>query len=331
MPTINTLATHALNDTDLTDLLRDIDHPPREAYQKIASRARHLYEAAKQKSWNASLDLEWPESLPTDVSPTDEQDDPLAAFPPFENLSLAEQIDVRWQRHALEINDILHGEQAAMLLAAQLVNCLPDGTGKLFACSQVADEARHVEFFARYLHLLSRHLPEGKTQPPSPALARFIRQALQNPAWDMKLINCQILLESLALARFQELRRTTRIPLLRKALKLIMRDEARHTHFGIVHLRDYLKSLPAEMREAKGQYVLDQTVQLIHSDRPMGELARQFGWQSDPLRHHLRLARLRRSAVIQRQLTQLRDNMAEAALLTRATEMRLRRLSGISL
>ena len=63
----------------------------------------------------------------------------------------------------------------------------------------------------------------------------------------------------------------------------------------------------------------------------MGELARQFGWQSDPLRHHLRLARLRRSAVIQRQLTQLRDNMAEAALLTRATEMRLRRLSGISL
>lgn len=324
MPTIS-----SLDNRDLTALLRDIEHPPHNAHQKIASRARQLYEAAKQRSWNAALDLEWPESLPVNDPPIDRINDALTGFAPFQQLSLSQQTQIRWQQHALEINDILHGEQAAMLLAAQLVNCLPDGTGKLFACSQVADEARHVEFFARYLHLLSDHLPDCRTQPPTPALARLIRQALQEPRWDMKLINCQILIESLALARFQELRHTTRIPLLRNALKLILRDEARHTHFGIVHLRDHVNGLSPEAREVKSQYVLDQTVQLIHSDKPMGDLAARFGWEAATLRHHLRVARLRRSGLIQRQLAQLKDNMAQAALLTPTAEHRLRRLGGL--
>lgn len=324
MPTIS-----PITNRDLTALLSDIEHPPHDANQKIASRARQLYETAKQRSWNASLDLEWPDILPDNEPPIDAANDVLTGLAPFQQLSATHQTRIRWRQHALEINDILHGEQAAMLLAAQLVDCLPDGTGKLFACSQVADEARHVEFFARYLHLLSHHLPDGKTQPPTPALARLIRQSLQEPRWDMKLINCQILIESLALARFQELRRTTRIPLLRKALKLILRDEARHTHFGIVHLRDYVNGLPPEVREMKSQYVLDQTVQLIHSDKPMGDLAVRFGWDAATVRHHLRLARLRRTGLIQRQLAQLQDNLSQAALLTPTAEQRLRRLGGL--
>src|SRR5690554_4661534 len=111
-----------LDDHDLTALLRDISHPPHNAHERTASRARQLYEAAKQRSWNAALDLEWPDPLPMNEPPMDEVSDALTGFTAFHKLSLAQQTEVRWRQHALEINDILHGEQAAMLLAAQLVN-----------------------------------------------------------------------------------------------------------------------------------------------------------------------------------------------------------------
>jgi|SRR5690554_816925 len=260
----------------LTQTLRDIQQPPADATERISGRARRLYEAAKRRSWNATVDLSWPDELMTDTAPA-AGDGVLTGFAPFEALSLSQRTDIQWRLHALEINDILHGEQAAMLLASQLVTSLPDAAGRMFATSQAADEARHVEFFARYLQLIQNFLPDGRVQPPTPALATLILASLNESTWEMKLITCQVLIESIALARFQEIRQTSQIPFLRVGLARVLRDEARHTDFGTTQLRHHIESLPADVRVARSQYVLDQATRLIHSDAPIGDLAQRHG------------------------------------------------------
>ena len=51
------------------------------------------------------------------------------------------------------LSQFMHGEQGALLAAAQLVDSVPGSIRSSTRRSQVADEARHVEvFYNRYLH-----------------------------------------------------------------------------------------------------------------------------------------------------------------------------------
>ena len=50
------------------------------------------------------------------------------------------------------LSQFLHGEQGALLATAQLVDSVPWIDTKLYAATQVVDEARHVEVYNRYLH-----------------------------------------------------------------------------------------------------------------------------------------------------------------------------------
>ena len=45
----------------------------------------------------------------------------------------------------------MHGEQGALICTAQIVETVPWIDAKYYAATQVMDEARHVEVFARYL------------------------------------------------------------------------------------------------------------------------------------------------------------------------------------
>ena len=45
----------------------------------------------------------------------------------------------------------MHGEQGALLCTARIVETVPWIDAKYYAATQVMDEARHVEVFARYL------------------------------------------------------------------------------------------------------------------------------------------------------------------------------------
>jgi hypothetical protein len=192
-----------------------------------------LYELAKAGSWNASADVPWAHWPRSQHFPCTREGNPLCGFTPYEALTEAQQRELSWWQHGLELSEILHGEQAALQISAQLVQLLPDMQAKLFASAQVHDEARHVEFFARYLRETVGHI-----HPPSPALKALIQRALEETAWDRKLLICQVLIESLALAKFQELRRHCQAPALRYAIDLILRDEARHVRFGTEYLRE---------------------------------------------------------------------------------------------
>ena len=144
------------------------------------------------------------------------------------------------------LSQFLHGEQGALLATAQIVDAVPVIDAKLYAATQVMDEARHVEVYDRYL----REKLE-KVYPINPHLKTLLDQILTDSRWDMKYLGMQILVEGLALAAFGFIRAYANEPLLRDLTHYVMRDEARHVAFGVLSLRDfYAKNFTAaEMRE----------------------------------------------------------------------------------
>lgn len=290
-------------------------------YSEEKSRIHSLYELAKNKVWKTS-EAPWETLVDKRLPPSRRQFEPLAGFAPFDALPASRKIDCCWHRHALEISDILHGEQGALLVSSQLVSCMPDIEAKLFASSQVSDEAQHVEFFSRYL-LESI----GTVHPPSKPVADLIKVMVNDTRWDYKFIACQILIESLALARLQEIRRATLVPVLAYAIDFISADEARHVKFGTEVLRRHLSSLGADELQARSNFVIDNVVHLSSAMNIYTRVADEFGWSTRELRYHLRRSRIRQPQPRYDLFRQLMLNMKNVGLLTAETEQRLAALA----
>ena len=107
------------------------------------------------------------------------------------------------------------------------------------------DEARHVEVFSRYLdEKLSGHYPMNAH------LGLLIDDIVADPRWDMTYLGMQIMVEGLALAAFGFIHGITTEPLLKKLLRYVMADEARHVAFGVLSLQELYGELSsAELRE----------------------------------------------------------------------------------
>lgn len=289
-----------------------------ESQDRTASRNRSLYETANRKAWNASTDLHWNLADALNDFPTQKTAEPLSGFPAFESLCRRQRIALSWQRHAMDISEILHGEQGALLLASQLISGMPTHDGKLFASSQVSDEARHVDFFARYLQQTT-----GKVYPPSACLQDVLLTGLRHTNWEIKFIVCQLLIESLALARFSEIHQTTRLPLLRSGLELILRDEARHVKFGVDALKSAHDRLaPCEL-EKRSDFVINSALTLCNINTNSVRIAREQGWNVAALRKHLRHYQMRHPELARNRLRQLTLNMTHAGLMTDKTRQRL--------
>ena len=116
---------------------------------------------------------------------------------------------------------------------------------KYYASTQVMDEARHVEVFAKYLDTkLSGHYPINAH------LRMLLDDIIDDSRWDMTYLGMQIMVEGLALAAFGFIHQMTTEPLLKQLLRYVMSDEARHVAFGVLSLKEYYDELSdAEMRE----------------------------------------------------------------------------------
>jgi hypothetical protein len=111
--------------------------------------------------------------------------------------------------------------------------------GKLYGSTQVMDEGRHVEVFHRYLTTKLE-----KRYEINDNLYVIIDALMTDARWDVKFLGMQILIEGLALGAFGVIRRNTREPLLADLLRLVITDEARHVHFGVLALEHvYTKEL----------------------------------------------------------------------------------------
>jgi hypothetical protein len=170
---------------------------------------------------------------------------PLYGTPLWPRMSSRQKSDLRYHSQVHELSQFLHGEQAALICAAKIVQEAPSIEAKLYAATQVMDEARHMEVFRRLLDEKFRFV-----YPMTPPLATLIHQALSDPRWDFTYLAMQVLIEGLALTAFQRNRDYARNALCAAVNAYVMQDEARHVAFGRIVLRDhYLQLSPAERAE----------------------------------------------------------------------------------
>ena len=136
------------------------------------------------------------------------------------------------------LSQFMHGEQGALLCTAKIVETVPWIDAKYYAATQVVDEARHVEVFSRYLdEKLSGHYPMNAH------LGLLLDDIIADSRWDMTYLGMQIMVEGLALAAFGFIHQMTTEPLLKKLLRYVMADEARHVAFGVLSLQEYYQEL----------------------------------------------------------------------------------------
>jgi hypothetical protein len=232
-------------------------------YERERGQLVTLYNKAMASQWSSVTDLDWS----IDVDPerlVAEQDSPLLAVTrlagrlpgsPLATWSEKEYSQLGIEFFKASLSQFMHGEQGAMMTAAKIVETVPWIDAKYYASTQTMDEARHTEVFARYL---STKL--GEAYPMSPFLKGQIWSLLEDSRWDIAYLGMQIVIESLALAAFGDMLRRTQEPLLRKLLRYVMSDEARHVAFGVLTLSEFYSSLgSAELRERQ-EFLLDNTL-----------------------------------------------------------------------
>ncbi|TFH71516.1 ferritin-like domain-containing protein [Gammaproteobacteria bacterium LSUCC0112] len=210
-----------------------------------------LNKIAENKRWNPATDIDWIFRTGNQQFPCIPDANPLVGFDEYEKLPIDTRRQISWRYHKMEISEILHGEQLAMLCASQLMTLMPCMESRLFTSRQAADEARHFEFFRDYLDSV-----DLSVCPPSPALKRLTVEALQSPHWEIKLLICQVLIESLAMAQFSQLARTTQVTSLRQGLRRILDDEARHVKFGADYLAAHFQHHNADNIIVLSNYIM---------------------------------------------------------------------------
>jgi hypothetical protein len=210
---------------------------------------RVLYERAKQGQWEAA-------SLPWSTS-VDPMNPEVPIMPEgFFDFALLEAVgirsDAREQREMLTslaawtLSQFLHGEQGALFAAAQVIEAVQFFEGKLYGSTQVMDEGRHVEVFHRYV---TEKL--GKLYPINDNLFVIIDALMSDSRWDMKFLGMQIMVEGLALGAFSMIYKGTREPLLKQLLKMVIQDEARHVHYGVLALKEHVTKVLSERERAE--------------------------------------------------------------------------------
>ena len=221
-------------------------------YSLARPQLRKLYEKAKVGQWNATTDLPW--ETPVDIEGTIAADQAaigrgfdmgLYGDTPVKNWEQKEWLEFGVQARKWSLSQFLHGEQGALICTAKIVETVPWYDAKLYASTQVMDEARHVEVFARYLD----EKLEGGYQINA-HLRALLDDIVTDSRWDMTYLGMQIMVEGLALAAFGYMHQLTGEPLLKKLLRYVMSDEARHVAFGVLSLQEvYAQMSDVEIKE----------------------------------------------------------------------------------
>src|SRR5947199_8444756 len=233
-------------------------------YERSRPALGKLYEKAKKAQWNAQTDLPW-------ETPVDQEEVAInnalqaGGFGQGVDLtatSLEKWGDKEWLHFGVEsqnwtLSQFMHGEQGALVCTAKIVETVPWIDAKYYASTQVMDEARHVEVFARYLdEKLSGHYPIN------PHLGRLLDDIVRDDRWDITYLGMQIMVEGLALAAFGFVHMLVEEPLLKKLLRYVMSDEARHVAFGVLSLQEFYAQLTAAEIRERQEFAFEAAVRM---------------------------------------------------------------------
>ena len=215
-----------------------------------------LYENAKRDQWNASVEIDWSQEVDAEQGFVADELIDIYGTEFWDKMNSKERAEMNRLYSAWRLSQLMHGEHGAVLACGQLANVLPDADTKFFMSTQVMDEARHNEFFQRYLKDRV-----GLTYDQADTGRELFDYILADPRWYIKTIGLQLVGETFAVALFKMLADTAKDEILRYGCQLILRDEARHMAFGMLSLPE----LVAEMDDTERQEVEDFTVYFLRS------------------------------------------------------------------
>ena len=247
---LNTAETLAGPSIETLEALLDVTYTW--GYQETRQKLRDLYDKAVRAQWISDDVLPWATDVDLGKPMGAEQLMPLFGSDIYNRMSEAEKKELNIETFSWTLSQFLHGEQGALLAAAQLVDSVQDLDSKLYSATQVVDEARHVDVYNRYLHT-----KVGFSYPVNPHLKTLLDMILKDSRWDMKFLGMQIMVEGLALAAFGMIRNNTQEPLLKELTAYVMGDEARHVAFGVLSLRDYYKEQPEKVKLEREDFVYE--------------------------------------------------------------------------
>lgn len=216
-------------------------------YQLEVPSLQRLLRISRRNQWDL-------EDVPWDRSLADDAYGPILAWHGalrseyLRAQSTAKKEALARQFVAYEFSQILHGEQGAMMLAAQLINSVEELDAKLFAAVQTKDEARHVEAVRNLVKRI------GPLYPIGPLLKETLDTLLSCGIWPKQVLGLQLFLEGRALLSFREHSLFVQDPVFLEAVGNIERDEAQHVGFGVLHLRRGVDALSPTEKQALIDY-----------------------------------------------------------------------------
>ena len=210
-------------------------------YEPEIEHLRTLYANGLERQWIAVRDLDWERGIDREAfTRTFNMGGlPISETEFWRGLPAETRWEVSRASAAFMLSNFLHGEQGALMVAGQLVSAVPHMDGKFYASTQTLDEARHVEVFAAYIRKLGEvHRDITGTQEPA-------RQRPRRPD-DWKIQGgrdagrdrrpCAVLLPRHA--QHDPASRCSR-----SSSPTCLRDEARHTGYGIKYLNYVVPTL----------------------------------------------------------------------------------------
>jgi hypothetical protein len=234
-------------------------------YEK-GSRAKlsRLYEKAKTSQWNGQTDLPWDTDVDQEkvVAANAAAGNGIDGSIDWSGTQMESWGEKEWLHFGMEsqnwtLSQFMHGEQGALICTARIVETVPWIDAKYYAATQVMDEARHVEVFAKYLdEKLSGHYPLNAH------LRMLLEDIISDSRWDMTYLGMQIMVEGLALAAFGFMHQLSTEPLLKQLLRYVMSDEARHVAFGVLSLQDHYQDLSSAELMERQEFAFEAAVRM---------------------------------------------------------------------
>jgi len=234
-------------------------------YDRSREQLVTLYNKGMSSQWNSVTDLDWAtdvdlgrlvhssrrENLFVRIARAAAEVDGS----PFASWGEKEFTALGVEAYKSQLSQFMHGEQGAMMAAAKIVETVPWIDAKYYAATQTMDEARHTEVFAKYLHQKL-----GGAYPMNTDLEAQVIALLEDSRWDLTYLGMQIVIESLALAVFGAMFRNVEDPLLKKLLRYVMSDEARHVAFGVLSLHELYQDMSEAELKDRQEFLAENTL-----------------------------------------------------------------------
>jgi len=257
-----------IDEKALDEIQHVIDQHSQVLFTWDYERSRHalvkLYEKAKTAQWNASTQLAWDTDVDLDqlASESTQANSRFNLLRTDPESPLRSWGDKEWKQFAIEmqtflLSQFLHGEQGALICTGLITATAPWYDAKLYAATQVMDEARHVEVFGRYINDKL-----GDEYAINANLRSLLDTIVADDRWDITYLGMQIMVEGLALAAFGFMHALTAEPLLKELLRYVMSDEARHVAFGVLSLQEFYAGLDSKEIRERQEFAYQAAVQL---------------------------------------------------------------------